>query len=130
MQFSESIDRVLAEEKSVLERFYKVFLDRVPEARPFFERVDMQSQAAMLAVALTAARMAPNLQNSTVIYFRVLGRRHERKGIPPKIYERFNATLLDVIAEVHGDDWNERLAAQWSAALSQIARLMIEGYES
>ena len=127
MNLSESIDRIVAEERSVLERFYKVYLERFPEARPFFEGIHLHSQAAMLAVSLAAIRMYPNFPNSTQTYFRVLGRRHGRLGIPKSLYEHFTSTILDVVSEFHGDDWNETLSEQWSSALERVVELMIAG---
>jgi hemoglobin-like flavoprotein len=128
MDLPESIDRIVAEEESVLERFYEVFLKRFPEAKPYFDGIHLQSQSAMLAVSLAAIKMYPNFPHSTTIYFKVLGGRHQRLGIPRRLYPHFTSALLDVVAQFHGNDWNNMLAGKWSAALSHVVDIMMEGY--
>lgn len=129
MDLSVSVDRIVGNEESVLERFYAVFFERFPEAKPFFDGIHLQSQAGMLAVSLAAIRMYPNFPASTKIYFKVLGGRHRRLGIPNSFYPHFTSAMLDVVAQFHGDDWNDILAGKWSAALAHVVEVMIEGYQ-
>ena len=33
-----------------------------------------------------------------------------------------------MLAEMHGDDWDDQLKAEWTAALDEGVRMMAEGY--
>jgi hemoglobin-like flavoprotein len=37
--------------------------------------------------------------------------------------------LIATLAELAGAEWTEEMAAEWSDALTEIARLMLAGYE-
>ena len=129
MELSESIDRFLDEGDSMVERFYKLLLERVPEARPYFEDVNMKTQFVMLAMALNAVKQHPHLRKGAEAYLQVLGTKHKNRGIPKELYGGFIEVLLEAAAEFHGNEWDQDLARQWSDALGRAKDLMFEGYE-
>ena len=72
MDIKESLARILKQESKVTDAFYAVFLDRCPEARPYFQATDMGRQSMNLSVALLVVEcyfQGPRLRppNSTCI---------------------------------------------------------------
>jgi hypothetical protein len=52
MKLEDSLREVLAQKELVIEKFYATFLAEHPEARVYFERLDMTKQSLMLSAAL------------------------------------------------------------------------------
>jgi len=128
MNLTESVDRIAEEGVPVVERFYQRLLEELPAARPFFDGVNMQSQSVMLTIALLAVKEYPALSGAVRDYLHILGTKHHSMGVPRELYSPFIELLLESVAGIHGDEWTERLARQWSNALHHAQELMFEGY--
>ncbi len=129
MTLNESVDRILAEGTRVTDRFYELFFERHPEARPLFENTFMSAQSVMLSAALVVTTHHPNYPLATRQYLNLLGARHAGKGVPRELFPVFQETLVAALEEFHGTDWDDGLGRQWNEALDRAVQLMFEGYE-
>jgi len=129
MNLQESVDKIVASETIVANRFYELFFERCPEVRPMFEKVNLTTQAVMLTMALKAIREHPNISNASKMYLQVLGTRHQRAEIPKDLYPAFMESLLATLREFHADEWDDPLEQQWRGAFEAATELMYEGYE-
>ena len=131
MEIQDSIQKILQSESIVAERFYERYFRSQPEARRYFDSIDMKRQAVKLNMALLlVAHHYGNRYTATEHYLKVLGHTHAtRRGVPAEAYEPFRDCLLETIAEFHGADWDEALAEQWRTALDLVIATMRQGYE-
>jgi hemoglobin-like flavoprotein len=129
MDIRESLHQVLAHQQNVVALFYTTFLERHPEARAFFRGLDLQHQADLLRLALILVeRFATYPYPAIETYFRDLGGKHHRRGIPEGLFPEFQDALLTALAQFHGPDWDPALASQWRQALDRAVEVMREGY--
>jgi len=124
-----SLTRVLACTKPhFAEVFYKALFQRYPRFTHMFRHTNMQTQRAMLPVAL---QMLVNWYRHPTPagedYLRSLGRKHQSLGIQAEDFEDFGEVLIEQLAEFHGSDWTQGLADQWRTAYAAATRLMFEG---
>ena len=131
MEIQDSIQKILQGESVVAERFYECYFRCHPEARRFFDGIDMRRQAVMLNMALLLVEHHHGKRYpATEHYLKVLGHTHaSRRGVPVEAYAPFRDCLLETLAEFHGADWDENLAAQWRAALDLAIATMLQGHE-
>jgi hemoglobin-like flavoprotein len=131
MEIHESIQEIFRNERRVAELFYGLFLERYPEARPYFEGIDLKRQAVLLTMALMLVEHHyVHLNRVTEDYLRVLGYQHHvRRGIPAELYPPFCECLLVALEQSHGEAWEPRLAEQWREALEMSSRIMLQGYQ-
>jgi hemoglobin-like flavoprotein len=131
MEIHESIESVFRSEPRVAEIFYGLFLNRYPEARPFFENVDLKRQGVLLTMSLMLIEHHyMHRTRVTEDYLRVLGNQHHvRRGIPAALYPPFCECMLAALQQVHGEAWDDELARQWREAIELCSAIMLEGYE-
>jgi hemoglobin-like flavoprotein len=111
--------------------FYERLFERCPHARPFFQNVDLDVQANTLVNMLhIIVSHASHRYPATTTYLAFLGNKHQRRQIPLDMYTPFSETLLEVLAQFHGPDWNDDLAGQWRDALTITISAMLPGYVS
>jgi hemoglobin-like flavoprotein len=131
MDIQESLHRILEEKQNVAGLFYPLFLDRHPEARPYFKGVDLQYQAALLRVALIMIeRHATHCYRATEMYLQYLGSKHHARGIPEEMFPPFRDALLAALEQFHGPEWGPALALQWRLAIDRAAEVMLQGYRN
>src|SRR4051812_41898546 len=96
MEIHESIQEIFRNDRRVADRFYGLFLERHPEARPYFEGIDLGRQAVLLTMALMLVEHHYVHRNRvSEDYLRVLGYQHHvRRGIPAELYLPFCDCLL------------------------------------
>ncbi len=129
MDIKESLKRILAQEGKVTDAFYAVFLDRCPEARPFFQAADMDRQSMNLSIALPLIESYYRSGSPVAEqYLQSLGARHHDRGVPLELYPQFLDVLLLIIRLFHGLEWDAELEAQWRAAFEKAAQAMFVGY--
>jgi hemoglobin-like flavoprotein len=118
---------VVEREPELTARFYEHLFADYPQVKPLFGRNSARAQQQMLRDALVAVLDhlddAPWLQTTLA----ELGRKHVDYGVTNEMYDWVGASLLETLAEVAGEDWNDRLAAAWATAYGAIAGLMQEG---
>lgn len=129
MDLAESIQRVMDDQLQIGHRFYEIFLDRCPQARVFFQGVDMQRQTHVLTMALLVIeQMHTNRFRATEEYLRYLGTKHHDRDIPEELYPQWREAMLETLHIAHGEQWDPALASQWKQMIDRAIQLMFEGY--
>jgi len=132
VDIQESIRQLMHEEEEVIgHRFYEIFFQRCPQAKPFFDGVDMHGQAHVLTMALLIIeQMHTNLYGATRMYLRYTGAKHFRMGIPEEMYAQWRDAMLETLKNSLGDGWSDELADEWRTTLDCAIELLLDGYET
>lgn len=132
MEIQQSLETILQRQDELVHLFYDGFLKNYPEIRRYFVGVDLQRQGVLLTMSIMVmVHHYTHRYPATAAYLRVLGHQHHaRRGIPASTFPGFRACLLESLAQFHGDDWTEPLAAQWGEAIDIASALMLEGYQA
>jgi hemoglobin-like flavoprotein len=130
MTLSSSLEKILQSGDTFGDLFYKIFFERTPEAKQYFEGVDMKRQSLTLTMALKLmgeyqAKGYPAIRQ----YLESIGTRHKDRGVPRETYAAWSDALLTALARFHGDDWDDALAGQWSDAIDATTMVMFDGYD-
>jgi hemoglobin-like flavoprotein len=129
MDIQQSMNRILEQKETLADLFYLVFLERYPELRPHFERVNMKGQVALLTMALMVMeRHYHHSYPATEMYLRYLGTKHHDRHIPSADFPKFRAAMLASLERFHSKDWNPHLARQWAEAIDKASAAMLDGY--
>jgi methyl-accepting chemotaxis protein len=124
-----SFDLVAPRGDELMDVFYAKLFAAAPAVKPLFAGTDMRRQKSMLLSALVLVRNALRNLDDVVPALRKLGARHVAYGAQPAHYPVVAAVLVDSLAEVAGDAWEQRYADAWGEALHLIAAVMLEGAE-
>ncbi len=129
MDISESVQRIVSNDGLVTDLFYIKYLDRYPELRKYFEGVEMQHQSVLLKMALSVIQQYyehrfPGAEQ----YLRVLGSKHQLRGIPAGLYADWRECMLETLAQFHGHDWSPPLQEEWTAAINVASDVMMSAY--
>lgn len=113
---------------AITARFYELLFQRYPEVKPLFEGVAPNTQADKLwqAIELLVAHRADAKGLEKLLT--ALGQRHSGYGALPDHYPAVADTLLQVLAEFAGPDWNDVFATAWQHTLTQVAETMISAH--
>jgi hemoglobin-like flavoprotein len=131
MTIQDSLRRVLEDRDGVAAVFYELFFERHPEAKPFFEGVNLEHQAVLLTMSLMVVeRYHATGYRVTDLYLRYLGHKHHTRDVPPELFPKWIESLLAALEKFHGEDWDAEAAGQWRAALDRAAGVMLDGYEN
>jgi hemoglobin-like flavoprotein len=127
----ESLHRILRHGKGELGKsFYAKLFEACPQARPFFDGVDLEVQANVLVNALhVVVSHGCHRFPATQAYLKILGHRHHQRHIPAAMYAPFFEVLLCVLEEFHGDSWGPDLAQEWHDAFDLTAAAMTTGHQ-
>lgn len=116
--------------KLLVKRFYATLFERHPEVQALFANTDLAQQERSLLAALKLAVGQLDQPEKLRPVLRELGAKHVGYGVEPEHYAAVRDTLLTVMAELLGDEWNHAVQEAWSEALDAVAALMLEGAES
>lgn len=124
-----SMQTVLRHEDIVVCKFYDKFFHECPQAKVFFDGIDIRQQAVKLTSALNVLELhhrhaSPAAQE----FLEYLGRHHDELGIPSTLYSGFRSALLETLRDFHGDEWHAALAAEWEAAIDTGIQVMLSQY--
>ncbi|MHB1038360.1 MAG: globin domain-containing protein [Pirellulales bacterium] len=110
-----------------IDRFFQNLFREHPEIRPLFVNTDMPKQKEVLLAALTI--LVSNLRRPEVLdrALEDLGARHVDYGVTEEHYRAFGATLVDTMAEVAGEAWNNEYRRAWTEAFDAISERMLAG---
>lgn len=111
-------------------RFYESLFKDYPSIKPLFANTNPAEQQKKLLAALKL--VINNLYNPGQLNqaLHQLGERHQGYGAKPAHYEAVSSTLLLVMAETAGDDWNVIYEQSWRSALTVISDVMLSAYQS
>jgi hemoglobin-like flavoprotein len=122
-----SFDLVAVRGEELTEIFYARLFAAAPAVRPLFAGTDMARQRHMLLAALVLLRSSLRNLDAIVPTLHRMGARHVAYGAQAAHYPVVGAILIDCMAEVAGDAWENRFAEAWSEAFGIVASAMIAG---
>jgi NAD(P)H-flavin reductase/hemoglobin-like flavoprotein len=109
--------------------FYSHLFVSHPEVRPMFP-LSMSNQRDKLVNALgRIVSHADQIENDAA-FLQHLGRDHRKYAVVAEHYDAVGASLCATLKHFLGSEWDESLAAHWTAAYQVIARMMVEAAET
>ena len=124
----DSWDRVTRHGEQVPLYFYSHLFVSYPEVRAMFP-LSMSGQRDKFVSALgRIVSHADQIENDAA-FLRHLGRDHRKYAVIAEHYNAVGASLSATLKHFLGSDWDEELAAEWTAAYQVIARIMVEAAE-
>ena len=124
-----SWDRVTKHGERVPLYFYSHLFVSHPEVRSMFP-LSMSHQRDKLVSALgRIVSHADQIENDAA-FLQHLGRDHRKYAVVAEHYNAVGASLCATLKHFLGSDWDEELAAHWTAAYQVIARMMVEAAET
>ncbi|WP_082850196.1 methyl-accepting chemotaxis protein [Halioglobus sp. HI00S01] len=125
-----SFKQVASRGEEIVSLFYERLFDRYPQVELFFEGVDQQEQKKKLLAALST--MVASLRNPDKLapILAEMGSRHQEYGAEVEHYGAVAETLVEVLADVSGEEWNKDISHAWKSTLWSVAQMMLVGYES
>lgn len=124
-----SWDRVTKHGERVPLYFYSHLFVSYPEVRSMFP-LSMSDQRDKLVSALgRIVSHADQIENDAA-FLQHLGRDHRKYAVVAEHYNAVGASLCATLKHFLGSDWDEELAAHWTAAYQVIARMMVEAAET
>ena len=122
-----SFDLVVEREPIITVRFYEHLFENHPEVKPMFSRNKPEAQQKMLQGALVAVLDRIEDGEWLADTLGALGRKHVGYGVRDEMYDWVGHALLQTLAEIAGDDWNDDLHGAWADAFGAIRDLMLAG---
>ena len=112
--------------QELMDRFYAHLFSKHPELRSLFPS-DMSEQKGKLLASLVL--VTKNLRSTAKLVepLHKMGARHAEYGAVAEHYPVVRDTLVGVMADMAGEQWNEQLTEDWDAAIDFVASVMLEG---
>ncbi|HSU72135.1 MAG TPA: globin domain-containing protein [Micrococcaceae bacterium] len=104
--------------------FYSHLFITHPELREMFP-VSMASQRDKLFSALGHIVSNVDKLDEVTDFIEQLGRDHRRFAVQPEHYSAVGASLMAALKQFLGPQWTDSVAADWSSAYGQIAKVMV-----
>lgn len=123
-----SWDKVTRYGDQVALYFYSHIFVSHPEVRPMFP-LSMAGQRDKFVSALGRIVSHADQIDADASYLRHLGRDHRKFAVVAGHYDAVGASLCATLKHFLGPEWDEDLAAEWTAAYQVIARIMVEAAE-
>jgi NAD(P)H-flavin reductase/hemoglobin-like flavoprotein len=123
-----SWDRVTKHGHEVALFFYSHLFVSHPEVRSMFP-LSMASQRDKFVSALGRIVSHADQLEKDESFLQHLGRDHRKYAVVAEHYNAVGASLCATLKHFLGSDWDEALAADWTAAYQVVARIMVEAAE-
>lgn len=109
--------------------FYSSLFSEHPDLRDLFSNIDLIRQRRKLAAMLTL--IVTNLRRMDVLIptLRLLGEKHIKYEANIENYGWVENILLESIEKISGDNWDDKIASAWAAAIGFVTNEMITGAE-
>ncbi|GAA1518885.1 globin domain-containing protein [Kribbella lupini] len=124
-----SWDQVTEHGEQVPLYFYSHLFVSYPEVRSMFP-LSMANQRDKFVGALGRIVSHADQLEQDEAFLQHLGRDHRKYAVLAEHYNAVGASLCATLAHFLGPDWDEDLAAHWTAAYQVVARIMVESAES
>jgi len=124
-----SWDRVTKHGAQVPLYFYSHLFVSHPEVRSMFP-LAMSNQRDKLVSALGRIVSHAHQLEDDAAFLQHLGRDHRKYAVIADHYDAVGASLCATLKHFLGSEWDEELAAHWTAAYQVIARIMVEAAET
>ncbi len=125
-EMQRSLARVLDKEELFSSLFYNKLFSRHPGLRPLFER-GMAQQGVVLTHMLKGILYAMARPENLSLGLRELGRRHLRYGLKVEYFGPVKEIMLETLAELDDEEWDEPSQQAWNEVLDRILDGMAEG---
>jgi hemoglobin-like flavoprotein len=130
MDLDMSLEQILRSGDQFGNLFYEIFFEQHPEAKRYFDGIDMKRQGLMLTMALKLMGEYHAKGYAAINhYLEHLGTRHSDRGVPTEVYTDWADSLLATLERFHGKEWNGDLAEEWRDAVSATSEVMFKGYD-
>jgi len=124
---AEHLHLVIDREPRIAARVYEHLFQRHPQLQALFGEHAVAVQQDMLNETLIAvvdslegmAWLESNLQ--------LLGAKHVEYEVSDEMYDSWTESVLEILAEVSGADWNPRLEQVWRDRMDYLCGLMRQG---
>ncbi|TWD81222.1 NAD(P)H-flavin reductase [Kribbella amoyensis] len=123
-----SWDQVTRHGEQVPLYFYSHLFVSYPEVRSLFP-LSMSNQRDKFVSALGRIVSHAGQIENDASFLQHLGRDHRKYAVVAEHYNAVGASLCATLKHFLGPEWDEDLAAQWTAAYQVIARIMVEAAE-
>jgi NAD(P)H-flavin reductase/hemoglobin-like flavoprotein len=124
-----SWDQVTRHGEQVPLYFYSHIFVSHPEVRSMFP-LSMANQRDKFVSALGRIVSHADQIEKDADFLRHLGRDHRKYAVIAEHYNAVGASLGATLKHFLGSEWDEELAAEWTAAYQVIARIMVEAAET
>jgi NAD(P)H-flavin reductase/hemoglobin-like flavoprotein len=124
-----SWDRVTRHGQEVPLFFYSHLFVSHPEVQSMFP-LAMANQRDKFVSALGRIVSHAGQIDNDVDFLQHLGRDHRKYAVIAEHYNAVGASLTATLKHFLGSEWDEELAAEWTAAYQMIARIMVEAAET
>jgi hemoglobin-like flavoprotein len=129
MDIEQSVQLILRAKDTLGRLFYEHLLERYPELRHHFDKVDLQRQGVLLTTALMVIqRYCDDPTPALELYLKYLGTRHHELGVAKEDYSKWTKAMLETMQRFHGSQWTPDLETHWRKAFGKATKLMFEGY--
>jgi NAD(P)H-flavin reductase len=123
-----SWDQVTTYGDQVALYFYSHLFVSHPEVRSMFP-LSMSNQRDKFVSALGRIVSHADQLDQDAAFLQHLGRDHRKYAVMAEHYNAVGASLCATLMHFLGPDWDEDLAAHWTAAYQVVARIMVEAAE-
>ncbi|MDN4164788.1 globin domain-containing protein [Cytophagales bacterium LB-30] len=120
----DSWDYILANTQEAGLVFYNDLFEKNPELRALFT-TDLNDQARKLVALITFSVNKLNEFDSLVSDIELLGLRHHAYGVKPEFYEMVRQSLMFMLEQGMGENWNTDLAETWGKLYKHLSEVMI-----
>ena len=115
--------------EELVDRFYANLFAKNPGVRPMFP-TEMSEQKKKLLAAITLVVQNLRTPEKLADPLKKLGGKHVHYKTQPEHYPIVRDTLVGVMADMAGSQWNPQLTSDWSGALDFVASVMLEGHKA
>ena len=120
-----SFDALKPKGEEFVKAFYALLFERYPAVTGLFNDMQIEQHVPRMLSALSSVVDGVNSKNFPLDVLRELGERHAGYGATEDLYGPVAETMLDVLADFLGDDWDENVKNAWSGVLGLVAESML-----
>lgn len=115
--------------EELVDRFYANLFAKNPQVRPMFSD-DMAEQKKKLLAAIVLVIQNIRTPEKLADPLKKLGAKHVQYKTQPEHYPIVRDTLVGVMKDMAGSQWNDQLTSDWTGALDFVASVMLEGHKA
>jgi len=120
----DSLDKACSMAPDFGERFYRRLSSDYPETKIIFNAISMEAQhtrfISMLGIIL--ARMKEDRPVTLLLHD--LGKQHDMRGVKDEHFEDFGVTLMTVLDDLLGNEFDRYMHDAWVAVYGEITKIM------
>jgi hemoglobin-like flavoprotein len=122
---SENFHLILEREPKLTERLYEELFRRHPETEELFGEHSFATRRQMLSETLVGVLDVVAKESWVASNLNVLGCRHDSYEVGREMYDWWRDCLVELLADVSGEDWSDELERLWSDGIDALGAQMI-----